>query len=287
MLNKAVEQEPLKSALAKACEDAEKETGSEAMQASLGEALKAAREETMARNKKADEDNQEEKEGKGDDGDGSGAEDTTVIHGARWHLLSGALTLEEQAHLFGFIHERDVTDWEKLAPCMSPTPKTLELAQEQGAQTTRVLNCDANEKTAVVEMVAKAIGILLWRKAIKSMTVAAIRYCASGSHPCIGSCFPPHIDHCNDGSWVVLFSLGRTAMFHIQAPGMGQRYTFDMNSGDVLVFDPSSEAAVVHGVAGVKPFEEEAGEERFELGARFDDLRSSRFGVQCRVAFTE
>jgi hypothetical protein len=67
-LNKAVEQEPLKSALAKACEDAEKETGGEAMQASLGEALKAAREETTARNKKADED-KEEKEGKGDDGD--------------------------------------------------------------------------------------------------------------------------------------------------------------------------------------------------------------------------
>jgi hypothetical protein len=69
MLNKAVEQEPLKSALAKACEDAKKEEGGEAMQASLGAALEAAREEAAARNKTAD----EEKEEKGDDGDGGAA----------------------------------------------------------------------------------------------------------------------------------------------------------------------------------------------------------------------
>ena len=43
MLNNAVEQEPLKSALAKACEEAEKEEGGEAMQVALGEALDAAR----------------------------------------------------------------------------------------------------------------------------------------------------------------------------------------------------------------------------------------------------
>ena len=95
--------------------------------------------------------------------------------------------------------------------------------------------------------------------------------------------FPPHIDHCNDGSWVVLFSLGRTVTFHVQTSGMAQRHAFDMKSGDVLVFDPSSEAAVVHGVAGVLPANEKGG----ELGTRFDVLRTSRFGVQCRVALTE
>jgi len=201
---------------------------------------------------------------------------------SRWHLLTGALTLEEQAQLFGFIHEHDVTDWGKLAPCMNPTPKTLEFSQQLGAQSTRLLSYSPSDKTAIVEMVTKAVGMLQWPKAIKSMTVAAIRYCASGSHPSIGSCFPPHVDHCNDGSWVILFSLGRTATFHIQTPDMTQRHTFDMNSGDCLLFDPSSEAAVVHGVAGVA-FEEEAS----ELGKRFDVLRSSRFGVQCRVTFVD
>ena len=40
---------------------------------------------------------------------------------------------------------------------------------------------------------------------------------------------------------------------------MAQRYTFNMNSGDILVFDPSSEAAIVHGVAGVFPAGDKAG----------------------------
>jgi|EP00505_MAST-04D_sp_SCG-Rhode-Island_P001161 hypothetical protein len=205
---------------------------------------------------------------------------------ALWHLLAGALTLEEQARLFDFIDKHDATDWGKLAPCMNPTPKTLEFSQQQGAQSTRLLSFSPEDKAVVVELVIKALGILQWRKAIKSLTVAAIRYCASGSHPCVGSCFPPHVDHCNDGSWVVLFSLGRTASFHIQTPDMTQRHTFDMKSGDVLVFDPSSEAAIVHGVAGVA-CGEEAAQTGDELGARFDILRSSRFGVQCRVTFME
>eukprot|EP00756_Hemistasia_phaeocysticola_P045033 Hpha_TRINITY_DN18804_c0_g1::TRINITY_DN18804_c0_g1_i1::g.26345::m.26345 len=203
-----------------------------------------------------------------------------------WHLLAGALTLEEQVRLFSFINDRDSTDWEKLAPCMNPTPKTLEFVQQQGTESARTLSYGPNDETAVVEMVTKAIGMLGWRKAIKSMTVAVIRYCPSGSHPCVGSCCPPHVDHCNDGSWVVLMSLGRTATFHIQTPGMAQRHTFDMNSGDVVVFDPSSKAAVVHGVAGVV-CEEEASIRGDELGAKFDVLRSSRFGVQCRVSLVE
>jgi len=205
-------------------------------------------------------------------------------------MLTGALTLEEQVRLFDCINERDATTWEKLSPCMNPSPKTLQLVQQRGTQPAPTLSFRPNDQTAVVEMVAKAIGILRWRQAIKSMTVAAIRYCASGSNPCVGSCFPPHIDHCNDGSWVILFSLGRTATFHIQTPGMAQRHTFEMKSGDALVFDPSSEAAVVHGVIGVACREEEASAGRDELealGERFDILRSSRFGVQCRVSLVE
>ena len=67
---------------------------------------------------------------------------------------------------------------------------------------------------------------------------------------------------------------------------MDQRSTFEMNSGDILVFDPSSEAAIVHGVAGVVS-SREASKTEVVLGAKFDVLRSSRFGVQCRVMFTE
>ena len=228
------------------------------------------------------------------DSDGDAREEIAVTREPRWFLLRGALALEDQVRLFGFIHERDATDWERLSPCMNPTPKTLELVQQHETQTARTLGFGPDDQTVVVEMVAKAIGILRWRQAIKSLTVAAIRYCASGSNPCIGSCFPPHIDHCNDGSWVFLFSLGCTATFHIQTTDMAQRHTIRMKSGDALVFDPSSEAAVVHGVTGVAREEEgasargdELGARGDELGARFEVLRSSRFGVQCRVSLVK
>ena len=84
----------------------------------------------------------------------------------------------------------------------------------------------------------------------------------------------------------MLFSLGRTVTFHLQTPGMARRHTFEMKSGDALVFDPSSEAAIVHGVIGIACAEEEAsarGDELEALVEKFDVLRSSRFGIQCRV----
>lgn len=54
-----------------------------------------------------------------------------------------------------------------------------------------------------------------------------------------------------------------------------------LRSGDVLVFEPSSRAAIAHEVAGV-------GEEDscpVALGEAFDELRRFRYGVQCRVRF--
>lgn len=212
-----------------------------------------------------------------------------VSGGPSWFLLRGVLAQEQQLRLFSFIRERDATDWERLPPCMNPTPKTLQLRQEHGgAQTAPVLSFGPNDEAAVVEVVQRAREALGWSRALKSLSVAAIRYCASGSHPAIGSCFPPHIDHCNDGSWVFLFSLGCAATFHIKSPAMAERHTFEMKSGDALIFDPSSQAAVLHGVDGVACAEEAAsGAGETELGRDFEELRHSRFGVQCRVSLVE
>ena len=195
-------------------------------------------------------------------------------------LLRSALELQEEVRLFDFIMEKDGTDWDSIRPCMNPTPKTLELVSQPGAEGSPTLDFCSDDEAAVVEMVGKAIGILNWSRRIKSMTMAAIRYCASGSSPTIGSCFPPHVDHCNDGSWVVLFSLGCTADFHVKTPGTAQ-HSFEMQSGEILVFDPSSEAAILHGVAGVGGAQSCAR----ELGDRFEALRGSRSGVQCRVCW--
>lgn len=246
----------------------------------------------------------------------------------RWNLLAGVLSHEEQLKLFSFINERDATDWEKLerSPCMNPSPKTLQLVQQQqqrpGEQATLspTLRFGPDDEAGVVvmEMIQKAIQALGvgWSSSsssssqdqasvsassirIKSLSISAIRYCSKGSNPSIGSCFPPHIDHCNDGSWVFLFSLGCTATFYIKSPDMDdmdrdqrqrqrQRYTFEMKSGDVLVFDPSSEAAILHGVDGVaRSCGEEVSPTGEEFGGGFEVLRHSRFGVQCRVSFME
>jgi hypothetical protein len=67
------------------------------------------------------------------------------------------------------------------------------------------------------------------------------------------------VDHCNDGSWVFLFSLGCTASFFVQFPTTDldvdmdweRRHAFQMKSGDVLVFDPSSDTRILHGVTSV------------------------------------
>ena len=56
---------------------------------------------------------------------------------------------------------------------------------------------------------------------------------------------------------------------------------FQFNSGDVLVFDPSSDAAIVHGVESIN----NDGDDFFpsdSVGCP-EEFRQYRFGVQCRV----
>ena len=80
--------------------------------------------------------------------DGHGAE--AIVSGSRWNLLKGVLSREEQLQLFGFIHERDATDWERLAACMNPSPKTLQLVQQHGAQTAPLLSFGPDDEAAPV-----------------------------------------------------------------------------------------------------------------------------------------
>ena len=56
---------------------------------------------------------------------------------------------------------------------------------------------------------------------------------------------------------------------------MGAKSTFKFCSGDALVFDPSSDAAVLHSVISID--DETAPETHFAA------LRNLRYGVQCRV----
>jgi len=211
----------------------------------------------------------------------------TIIPGT-CYSLRGALSPAEQMRLFEFIKERDRTDWENLPQCMNPTPKTLQLVQPGGG-TAPTLVCDCHRDgsqvmTAASEVVGRVRDIL-HRQSLSlagqpvpeptSVSLAAIHY------PSPDGRFPPHIDHCNDGSWVFLFSLGCFARFRVRVPAMDGFRELELQSGDALVFDPSSGAGIVHEVAGV------GGEETCPagLGERFAELRRCRYGVQCRVRF--
>lgn len=220
-------------------------------------------------------------------------------------LLRNSLSPQEQRRLFDFIRERDATNWDALPGCMNPTPKTLELlvdgagthegGEEATARTITIIvdrtsgnrgdDVDAKQDI-VVELVKKAAqaaaaaSIGLPSAPIESITLAGIRYMIPGSSTTIGHNLPPHVDHCNDGSWVVLFSLGCMAHFFVQS-NTSPRQTFFMYSGDVLVFDPSSEAGVLHGVSNITQ-DYDKGTGRDTKGWGWSD---SRFGVQCRIKF--
>ena len=202
-----------------------------------------------------------------------------------WFLLKALLSQREQLDLFSFVDQHDATDWGNLSTCMSPSPKTLELVQQNGTAAP-TLNLNPNDGNVVLDSVKKAFDTIEWRVLIKSVSMAVIRYCPPGTSQKIGSCFPCHIDHCNDGSWVVLISLGRNAMFQIKSPDMKEREIIELRSGDCLVFDPSSTAAILHGVDVV--IEDNKSNERWtECGEKFEVLCGSRFGVQCRVSIEQ
>mmetsp|Transcript_84315 Transcript_84315/g.187253 ORF Transcript_84315/g.187253 Transcript_84315/m.187253 type:complete len:228 (-) Transcript_84315:118-801(-) len=196
------------------------------------------------------------------------------------YLIRGLLEPEEQAALFHFIQERDKTPWDCLPRAMVPTPKTLLFGENQPS-----VKFEFGEKSVIGNMVGKANDILYRHghrsddndSATKdlckyqSLSMAAIRYEAPDGH------FPPHIDHC-DNSYVYLTNLGCTANFMVKGPGMADKRPFKFRSGDLLVFNASTRAALLHGVMSI----DDASCPQ-ELGNAFPVLQKHRYGIQCRM----
>lgn len=196
-------------------------------------------------------------------------------------LLRANITEEEQTALFAYIEQEDTTNWADMPRVLSPSPKTIIF--KENCPTLRFW---VGEQSVVANVVARAtrvvldvygpvresrLGSLLGAKykAKSELSMAAIRYKAPDGK------FPPHVDHSN--SVVYLMSLGCSANFMVQGPG-DHRHTFEFRSGDVLVFDASSEAYISHGVDGVKPASCPA-----FLRKLFPILTNHRYGVQCRL----
>jgi len=193
------------------------------------------------------------------------------------YLIRNCLSLSEQTSIYQDISCRSKYTDNRSKPCMHPTPKTIIFDGNQS--TLKFSGGDNIYNTLIVETANDVLKKEAPQKSHQfltsacsteptTMSVGVIRY-----HVPNGK-FPEHIDHCNDNSWVYLLSLGCSANFVVKGPN-SEKQLFRFNSGDVLVFDPSSDAAILHGVTSING-------DDFPLDCP-EDFQQFRFGVQCRV----
>lgn len=226
-----------------------------------------------------------------------------VLVQGRCCWIQNALTVEEQIDIFNDILEQTKhVDNSRQRPCMNPSPKTLIFNNQNptlsfGKTRRGKFNDDDDNEGCSLSSVYKS---LILQRAISlasqhlvhpqnnnnmnrfvynRYSVGVIRYKAPNE------AFPEHIDHCNDpNGWVVLLSLGCTAKFTVQKEEQtgSKKKIVELKSGDILVFDPSTKAAVKHGVSSIVPSTcPELLIERFgsEIMANY------RYGVQLRTSY--
>jgi hypothetical protein len=198
-------------------------------------------------------------------------------------LIRGALSLADQLELSKFIASRDNTPTNE-PRAMVPAPRTLVLGDDGTSPSVRF---HAGDNSIVSNMVSNGLA-LLQREGLASMAVAEdISQWATGSMATIRyeaptGRFPPHVDHCNKSA-VFLASLGRSANFMVRGKGEQEVRRFKLHSGDVLVFNASTEADILHGVESIDEVASEAGD---ALADAFPVFRTHRYGVQCRIYYS-
>ncbi|GMH65235.1 hypothetical protein TrST_g9533 [Triparma strigata] len=194
-------------------------------------------------------------------------------------LLHGLLSPPEQCSVFDYIQDLDRTPWPTLPRPMVPSPTTLTFVSDL-----RTLPIPPTPTTPISSMIELVHSYILGSPPLelphfvsillpphpKSSTMSVIRYASPSGK------FPPHIDHCP--SLVYLLTLGCSAIFTVKTPSMPKTERVELKSGDVIVFDASTEAKVEHGVEGIV----EGSCPKF-MEKRGEVLKSHRFGVQCRV----
>jgi hypothetical protein len=199
-------------------------------------------------------------------------------------LLRNLLSLEEQIELFEYIAKNDNTPSpgsDGKPPVLSPAPKTLLLGDDGSP----LRNYKFSDTSVVNQFVKKASERLKAQDLnvvrgfdlcqFKSLSMAAIRYEAPHGR------FPPHVDHCNE-SFVFLASMGCTANFMVKGPTMVEAKRLKLFSGDMLVFNSSTEANILHAVESIDETGSAVG---VSLASKFPVLRVHRYGIQIRMRF--
>ena len=229
----------------------------------------------------------------------SSATTQKLLHDQHCYLIRNCLQLSEQIAIHHDICSRSMkenVDDKPPPPCMYPTPKTIIFSGNQST-----LKFNGEDENVYNDFIVQNANLSLQSWAMKRnnnndhqdeellritkpcstssnstpMSVGVIRYQVPNG------AFPEHVDHCNDNSWVYLLSLGCTANFVVRGRDKTkERQLIQLKSGDVLVFDPSSDAAILHGVKSISSEHpvDGVGEEVCPI-----DFQQYRFGVQCRV----
>ena len=233
-----------------------------------------------------------------------------LIQDSPCYLIRNCLTLSEQISIYNdIINQSNNIDNTNKQICMNPAPKTIIFNDNQstlkfskddeGDNVYNQLiihhaNTNLHEyahqnnnsqqlgETTLTKMITSYYesSSSETHKQPTSMSVAVIRY-----KPPNGN-FPLHIDHTNDNSYVYLLNLGCSANFIVKGPIHNEKKEFIFSSGDVLVFDPSSNAGILHGVGSINvddfPTINDVEDSEKECCIP-KDFQRFRFGVQCRV----
>ena len=227
-----------------------------------------------------------------------------LIKDSPCYLIRNCLNLSEQISIYNDIISRSNDIDNTNNKCMNPTPKTLIFNDNQstlkfikGDKDDNVYNqliihhananlqeyAYQNNNSELTETLTKMITSYASSSSSEtsntspsSMSVAVIRYKPPNDN------FPLHIDHTNDNSYVYLLSLGCSANFIVKGPTNNEKKEFKFQSGDVLVFDPSSNAGILHGVSSINVNDFSKVDDGEECCIP-EDFQRFRFGVQCRV----
>ena len=197
-------------------------------------------------------------------------------------LLRDLLSLEDQIELFEYIEKNDKSPGsDGKPPVLNPAPKTL-LLGDDGCPTKNYEFADTSVVNRFVKKASERLksqdqnimhGFDLCQ--FKSLSMATIQYKAPHGR------FPPHVDHCNE-SFVFLISIGCTANFMVKGPLAVVPKRFKLFSGDMLVFNSSTEAAILHAVESIDETGSAVG---ISLASKFPVLCDHRYGVQIRMHF--
>ena len=225
--------------------------------------------------------------------------------------IHNAISIDEQIEVFQEIQEESKhMDNSQRTPCMNPSPKTLIFNGNTPTLRFGKPQSNSNDEALTSTSLSSVFERLVVNRAMSlvsqhhqrqqpptnepppshqsdgcttgvadnlgydQFTVSVIRY------PAPDGSFAEHIDHCNNpGAWVVLLSIGCTATFSIRESRDDPKTFLKLESGDVMVFDPSTAAAVRHGVVSI---EETTCPKA--LAEAFEDMAGHRYGVQCRTS---